>query len=256
MALHARSPYRTVEAVGVRWTHVLQPDVSYYRNEWLFQRQVVGFDSPITNIGALVYCGHDDIEPGGMFGMHPHQGIEVISYILGGRIEHEDTTGAKGWLVAGELGHMVAGKGVRHSERNPDDELLSLFQIFVLLDPEHRYMEPSYQRFDADALPVESTDGVTRRRLVGEEGAIRMHMPVEITRFEFEPGGVWNQELRAGDECVVYADRAPLSVSVGGVHVELGARDELVLELSAAVPLSVHAEDASSGLIVTSPALR
>ena len=255
MALIAPSPYRTVNAEDFRWTHVPERQVSSFRNDWLHQRQVVGFDSPITNVGALVYLGHDDIQPRGMFPMHPHRGIEVVSYILSGRIEHEDTTGAKGWLTPGELGHMVSGRGVRHSERNPDDSLLSLFQIFILLDAANRYVEPSYRRFDADAIPQAADEGVTTFRLLGDGAALTTHVPVAISRYVFQDGSETARSVEAGSETLVYADAGTLEVEVGDVSVTLAPRDELVLELDATVPLRIRALGPAQGVVVSSPVL-
>jgi len=256
MALMARSPYRTVRADGFFWTHVPERDVSFYRNDWLYQRQVVGFSSPITNIGPLVYLGHDDIQPGGMFPLHPHRGIEVLSYILSGRIEHEDTTGAKGWLTPGELGHMVAGRGVRHSERNPDGSLLSLFQIFVLLDDAHADVEPSYRRLSAEAIPRTTRNGVTTYFLLGEGGALSTHMPVELERHVFmERGSEIESSLPAGSEALIYSDAGTLDVEVDGVSVTLAPRDELVLELNISVPLRIRALEPAQGVVVSAPAL-
>jgi redox-sensitive bicupin YhaK (pirin superfamily) len=253
MALIAPSRYRTVKAEGFRWTHVPERHVSAFRNDWLLQRQVVGFDSPITNIGALVYLGHDDIQPRGMFPMHPHRGIEVLSYILSGRIEHEDTTGAKGWLTPGELGHMLAGRGVRHSERNPDDSLLSLFQIFILLDAANRHAEPAYRRFDANAIPQSTDKGVTTFRLLGEGAALTTRVPVEISRYVFQDGSEQARSAESGSETLVYTDAGTLEVAIGDVVVTLAPRDELVLELDATVPLRIRALGPAQGIVVSSP---
>lgn len=255
MALIVPSPYRTVAADGFRWTHVAERNVSAFRNDWLLQRQVVGFDSPIANIGALVYFGHDDIQPRGMFPMHPHRGIEVISFILDGCIEHQDTTGATGRLAAGELGHMVAGRGVRHSERNPGDSTLSLFQIFVLLDDANRGADPSYRRFRANEIPAVTTNGVAALRLLGDRGAVATNSPVEMTRYVLDGDSEASQSLDTRAEALVYADSGTLTVEVGTVTVTLAPRDELVLELDEPVPLRIRAVGPARGVVVAAPTL-
>lgn len=256
MALLVPSPYKTLRAEGFRWTHVPEEHVSTFRTRWLLQRQVVGFDSAITNVGALVYLGHDDIQPGGTFPMHPHRGIEVVSYILSGQIEHEDSTGAKGKLTAGEMGHMIAGHGVRHSERNPDNTLLSLFQIFVLLDAASRFVEPSYQRYGADAIPHTYENGVTTVGLIGENAALKTRLPVDIRRYKWEKEAVVLREAKEGEEVLVYADAGTLEVSIGEVTATLAPRDELVLEVDATLPLRIRALEAAQGIVVASPVLK
>src|SRR5260370_22358639 len=67
------------------------------------------------------------------FGPHPHRDMEILTYVLEGAVKHEHTTGASETLVPGELQHMSAGTGVRHSEMNPSDtQKLHLLQIWLL----------------------------------------------------------------------------------------------------------------------------
>jgi redox-sensitive bicupin YhaK (pirin superfamily) len=255
MAIRTPTKYDVREANGFRWCHVPERDVSVFRNDWLTQRQVIGFGSDITNIGAVVYLGHDDIRPGGVFPLHPHAGIQVLSYILAGDIAHTDTTGVRKRLAQGQLGYMMAGRGVRHSEENPGPDPLSLFQMFVLLDDAHREAAPSYVHFDPDAVPRDTIGDVEALYLAGERGAVQPTIPTEVTRLRFEPGGRLTGQLKGGREYLLYADQGRLEATVGDVPLVLDARDELVLDVDHTTRFAVTAPSGATAIAVASDRL-
>jgi redox-sensitive bicupin YhaK (pirin superfamily) len=75
----------------------------------------------------------DIIQPGGGFGMHPHDNMEILTIVLDGSLEHQDSMGNGGVIRPGEVQRMSAGRGIRHSEMNPSsDEPVHLYQIWLL----------------------------------------------------------------------------------------------------------------------------
>jgi len=101
----------------------------------------------------LDYFDHEDTMSSPGFPWHPHKGIETISYILRGSIEHEDTLGNKGVIRAGELQWMTAGKGIKHQEmpvKSPQG--LEGFQFWVNLPKAKKLVEPSYQYMTSETL--------------------------------------------------------------------------------------------------------
>ena len=81
--------------------------------------------------GTLRVINDDWVMPGTGFSAHPHQNMEIISFIRSGEISHQDDAGNTGITRAGEVQVMSAGKGVVHSEYNLSEEPLTLFQIWI-----------------------------------------------------------------------------------------------------------------------------
>lgn len=94
---------------------------------------------------ALRVMNEDQVAPGQGFGTHPHNDMEIVTYILSGELEHRDSMGNGEILHAGEFQRMTAGTGVTHSEFNPSaTEPVHLYQI--LLYPEHKGLTPGYEQ--------------------------------------------------------------------------------------------------------------
>jgi redox-sensitive bicupin YhaK (pirin superfamily) len=104
------------------------------------------------HFGALRVLNDDFVSPSKGFGMHGHDNMEIITIILSGQLEHQDSMGNKGIIQAGEVQVMSAGTGIRHSEYNPSDkETVNLLQIWVF--PKENDIEPRYdQKSFADAM--------------------------------------------------------------------------------------------------------
>ena len=110
------------------------------------------YDPDHMGFRALRVINEDRIAPSGGFPMHGHRNMEVVTYILSGVLEHQDNTGNRERLTAGEVQRMSAGRGIRHSEFNASEsEPLHLLQIWLL--PESDGLEPGYEQ---KAFSVES----------------------------------------------------------------------------------------------------
>ena len=92
--------------------------------------------------GALRVWNDDTIAPGTGFPTHPHNDMEIITYVRKGAITHRDSMGNEGRTEAGDVQVMSAGNGVRHSEYNLEGEDTTLFQIWII--PDERGGEPSW----------------------------------------------------------------------------------------------------------------
>ncbi len=102
-----------------------------------------------------MYYGKD--VPG--FPVHPHRGFETVTFVLQGFVDHSDSHGASGRYGAGDVQWMTAGQGMQHAEMFPlinDDKenTLELFQIWLNLPPESKFVEPSYKMLWAEHVPV------------------------------------------------------------------------------------------------------
>ncbi len=100
------------------------------------------------DMGSLLVFAYDEVQPGSGFKLHAHENVEVITVVLEGTLDHEDTAGHKGRVHAGEVALMSAGSGVQHSEfGNPDVQTRS---ITIWLKP--RTMNKAPRRVTAKPL--------------------------------------------------------------------------------------------------------
>ncbi|WP_340620019.1 pirin family protein [Xenorhabdus siamensis] len=109
------------------------------------------YDANFMGFSALRVINEDVIDAGQGFGMHPHNDMEILTYVLSGTVEHQDNMGNLGQISAGEFQIMSAGTGIRHSEYNPhNDKSLHLYQIWIM--PEENGLPPRYEQrhFDTE----------------------------------------------------------------------------------------------------------
>jgi quercetin 2,3-dioxygenase len=117
--------------------------------EWLESYHSFSFgeyyDPQNMHFGPLRVINDDIVAPGGGFPTHPHQNMEIVTYVLSGALEHKDSTGTHEIIRAGELQKMTAGKGVYHSEFNSSqNNPVHLLQIWIV--PNKAGLAPSYDQ--------------------------------------------------------------------------------------------------------------
>src|SRR5512136_2248157 len=110
------------------------------------------------------------------FPWHPHRGIETITYVLAGDVEHGDSMGNSGVISAGDVQWMTAGSGVVHQEMpkgDADDSMLG-FQLWANLPASHKMMDPRYRGLESGDIPVvEQEGGAVVRVIAGEVDGTR-----------------------------------------------------------------------------------
>jgi redox-sensitive bicupin YhaK (pirin superfamily) len=109
------------------------------------------------------------------FPWHPHRGIETITYVLHGEVEHGDSLGNSGVISSGDVQWMTAGSGIVHQEmpKGRDDGLLWGFQLWANLPGSHKMMDPRYRDVTRDQIPVVELDGIKIRIISGTVGDVR-----------------------------------------------------------------------------------
>jgi redox-sensitive bicupin YhaK (pirin superfamily) len=211
----------------------------HFDHGWLDTHHTFSFaryyDPAHTGFRALRVINEDRVAPGRGFGTHPHEDMEIVTYVLDGALAHEDSLGTGSTIRPGELQRMTAGTGVTHSEFNPSQaEPVHLYQIWLL--PEREGLEPSYEQ---KAFPESGRHN--RLRLVaspgGHDGSLTIRQDARLylgtldggheVSHEMPPGRhAWVQVLRggvtlnglalaAGDGAAV-SDEASLAVRAGG----------------------------------------
>jgi redox-sensitive bicupin YhaK (pirin superfamily) len=103
------------------------------------------------------------------FPMHPHRGIETVSYILKGSVSHRDSLGNAGLIGPGDVQWMTAGGGILHEEmpRRGPDGIIDGFQLWVNLSAAQKMSRPRYQEVAAETIPVFEKDGCRVRVVAG-----------------------------------------------------------------------------------------
>jgi quercetin 2,3-dioxygenase len=165
------------------------------------------YDPRHMGFRALRVINDDRVAPGRGFGAHPHEDMEIVTYVLDGALAHRDSLGTGSTIRPGELQRMTAGTGIVHSEFNPSEsEPVHLYQIWLM--PEREGLEPSYEQ---RAFPEEERHNGLR--LVaspeGRDGSLTIRQDARLylgsldgsreVRHEVSPGRhAWLQVLRGG----------------------------------------------------------
>ena len=111
---------------------------------------------------------------------HPHRGFETVTYVLAGKVRHEDSKGHVGVVKPGGVQWMTAGRGIVHSEMPEQTEgLLWGFQLWLNLPAVDKMTEPRYQEFDADAVAVEQRDSGTQVRVIAGQTSLGTQGPIQ-----------------------------------------------------------------------------
>ncbi|MFO1432301.1 MAG: pirin family protein [Candidatus Competibacteraceae bacterium] len=192
------------------------------------------YDPAEMGWGDLRVINEDRVQPGKGFGMHGHNDMEIITYILAGALQHKDSMGNSAIIRPGEVQRMSAGSGVLHSEFNPSQtEPVHLLQIWI--EPNVTGIQPSYeQKFFAP----EEKQG--RLRLVasndGREGSVTIHQDAAVYVTLLEPGQTVVHPLAPGRRAYVQVARGTVMIDGQPFRAGDGARieDEAEIVLTSA----------------------
>lgn len=172
------------------------------------------YDPANTHQGLLLVNNDDVIRPGSGFMTHPHQDMEIVTWVLSGELEHKDSTGNKGIIYPGLAQRMSAGSGIWHSEMNSrQDKDVHLVQMWVLPDTES--IKPGYEQLDINKelgkgglVPIASGRGHNAAISIRQKGAV-----------------LWGGRLKGG-ETVIVPDARHAHVFIAGGSASLeGAGD-------------------------------
>jgi len=217
---------------------------------WLDARWHFSFghyrDPKNVHWGALRVFNDDVVKPGGAFDMHPHDNMEIISFIYEGGLEHKDSMGNSHVTTRGGVQVMSAGTGVMHSEGNPCETDVRLNQIWIY--PRHRGLTPRWaeKNFDAE---LESGEWVT---LVSDEGVLPGTLPIDQDAVILAARPQAGKELRldTSSDRFIYLFVAKGEVELGGVRFSEGDQARIAEETA----LSIQAVQASEILLIDLPA--
>ncbi|OYV24325.1 MAG: pirin [Rhodospirillales bacterium 20-58-10] len=184
------------------------------------RRLISGAEPTFTDPFVLMA---EDWMPRDAFGIHPHRGIETVTYVLDGAVEHFDSIGNKSVVRVGDAQWMTAGRGIRHQENAPVGTIAHTLQLWINLPAAQKMTAPRVQNLIGDAVPVRRQAGVEIRVFSGQLGnaaAVTLnHVPVTMIEGRLEAGVCFTHNLRADENAFV--------VVLSGA-IEIGPEDELV----------------------------
>ncbi len=153
---------------------------------------------------------------------HPHRGFETVTYMLDGRMRHKDNHGNEGLLVPGSVQWMTAGRGLVHSEMPEQQEgRMRGFQLWVNLPAKDKMVEPRYQEFAPEDIPVATPAGGVRVKVIagtvdGHQGPIKQPatdpLYLDIT---LQAGARWDHALPEGHNAFAYVFEGGATVGEG-----------------------------------------
>jgi redox-sensitive bicupin YhaK (pirin superfamily) len=178
------------------------------------------------------------------FPMHPHRGIETVTYMLEGSVHHRDSLGNSGLIGSGDVQWMTSGSGIMHEEmpRRSEQGDVYGFQLWVNLPAALKMSQPRYQEVNANTIPTVEKDGTKIRIVAGEVSGVEGPVteiaanPVYLD-VELDQGSSFNYPIPSGHTTVAYVfeGEADFGVNVDGsgqlvnaVHlIEFGDGDSL-----------------------------
>jgi hypothetical protein len=209
-------------------------DRGHANHGWLDSWHTFSFanyhDPDFMGFSALRVINEDMIDAGQGFGTHPHKDMEILTYVLSGTVEHQDSMGNKEQIQAGEFQIMSAGTGVRHSEYNGNnDRPLHLYQIWII--PDRVGLEPRYEQRMFDAPQG--------RQLVlspdAREGSLKVFQDMTLSRWALGKDELAECQIEAGRRVWIQVVRGKVVVNgqQAGTSDAFAVWDEAALSIKA-----------------------
>ncbi len=157
---HIIEPQSAIEGAGILLLRSISPRASNEYDPFLLFDHFA-FNNPLEG-------------PLRGFPMHPHRGIETVTYILDGSVNHRDSLGNSGVIGRGDVQWMTSGSGILHEEmpRRGESGNIYGFQLWVNLPAAQKMSQPRYQEVNSTTIPVIEKDGATIRLVAGELNGI------------------------------------------------------------------------------------
>lgn len=194
---------------------------------------------PILMLDSFDSKNPDDYTAG--FPMHPHRGIETVSYVYRGKMMHKDNLGFADTIHDGEVQWMTAGSGILHEEKLPASERLLGVQLWLNLPADKKMVEPEYHSIKNDQIPEVPFDGGKVRVLAGNykeyKGFQGKYSPLNYYDIELEPNSKIEIETVSDDSIMLFTLLSGIKVEGEQIAektaVKLTHGDSLVIESGA-----------------------
>src|SRR5215213_6983009 len=156
----------------------------------------------------FLFLSEDWFAPPGGFEEHPHRGMQTVTFVLEGALEHRDHTGAHGILKAGDVQWMTAGHGVLHSEMPHGNETAHTLQLWLNLPRKLKMIPARYQDQRLADVPVRKVPGGEIRVYAGRSGEVQhghgSDYPMSLLDIRLEAGTSLGQGISTRDRGFIY----------------------------------------------------
>lgn len=236
---------RAVDGAGVRLVRVIG------------HQTTKAFD-PFLMLDAFDSENPDDYVRG--FPWHPHRGIETVTYLISGDIEHGDSLGNRGSILDGGCQWMTAGSGIIHQEMpKPSKRMLGL-QLWLNLPAKDKMCEPKYRDLTAESIPIVEEPGariaVIAGAFHGTAGSMRAdYVPATMLDVALEPGASLTVPVSPGDTAFAYVIDGSLGFAPG-VPETVERRHAVLLSDGDAVSLTAPDSSGARLVLFFGPPLR
>jgi len=171
-------------------------------------RRVLGYRTIVDFDPFLMLDGFDSTDPRDYikgFPWHPHRGIETVTYLLKGEIEHGDSLGNKGVIRDLQCQWMTAGSGIIHQEMPMASERMLGCQLWVNLPAKEKMTQPAYRDIRQEDVSVIQEENATVRVLSGrykdKTGAVKgEYVKVQYLDVDLQPGCIWSYNETPNDQ--------------------------------------------------------
>ncbi len=185
--------YRTQDGAGVSLVRVLG------------NRTVDSYD-PILLLDSFDSSNPDDYTAG--FPLHPHRGIETVSYVYRGRMTHRDSLGHEDTIGDGEVQWMTAGSGIKHEERLPASDRLLGVQLWLNMAARDKMAPPAYHSIKTEEIEEIAFEGGKLRLLAGHyedrQGYLGQYQPLDYYDIHLNPGSSINLDTAKDRSVMVF----------------------------------------------------
>jgi len=204
---------------------------------WLHSKHSFSFanyrDPKFMGFRSLRVINEDLIDGGSGFGAHPHDNMEIISYVASGALEHKDSMGNSSVIQPDEVQRMSAGTGIVHSEYNKmPEKQVHLFQIWI--EPSSHGGAPTYAQ-KSFAKPLAEQDKVLVVSELGRDGSLAIKQDADLFISRLSEGKAISHTLRPGRALWLQVVRGSLAVKVGAETIQLESGDGLAVEKEAGI---------------------
>lgn len=195
---------------------------------------------PILMLDSFDSTNPEDYLAG--FPTHPHRGIETVTYLASGRMDHKDSMGNEGSILDGDVQWMTAGSGIMHSEYPKESKRMLGLQFWLNLPSTEKMDDPKYFDIKGEDMPSITEDGATYKVISGKfkdaegvkphhiqakfvEVKLEPHVKFEIPLEEFENHFIFNLQGGVKIEDKVYTEKTAVLIGEGN-YIEIESTDE------------------------------